>query len=186
MENDDFADMLAAVRAGDATGVEGLLRRYEPYIRRVVRLRLHDTQLVRLFDSMDICQSILAGFLVHATAGDFQFNSPEQLRNLLVRMALNKLATRARTLHHEAGNLPEDCDRLDPAPTPLEQLATADLARAISDQLTAEERALFHLHETEQLTWEEIARQHGGTPDALRIRLTRALARVRKQLSREV
>jgi RNA polymerase sigma-70 factor (ECF subfamily) len=185
MESEDFPQMVAALRAGDAAAAEALLRRYEAYIRRVVRMRLHDTNLVRLFDSMDICQSILASFLVHAADGDFRLGSPEDLRNLLVRMALNKLATRARALQREAGNLPDDWDEIDPSPTPLDRLVTADLAEAIRDRLTPEERALFDLHAVERLTWEEIARRHGGSADALRIRLARALARVRKDFPSE-
>src|SRR5262245_48777613 len=133
MESAVFARMVAALRRGDAAAVEALLKGYEPYIRRVVRMRLHDTNLVRLLDSMDVCQSILAGFLAHAAAGDFRLASPDDLRNLLVKMALNKLATRARGVQREAGNLPEGWDRADPAPTPLERLVTADLAGAIRD-----------------------------------------------------
>jgi RNA polymerase sigma-70 factor (ECF subfamily) len=185
MESEHFAQMVAALRLGDASAVQALLKGYEPYIRRVVRMRLHDTNLVRLFDSMDICQSILTSFLVHAADGDFRLGSPEDLRNLLVRMALNKLATRARALQREAGNLPDDWDEIDPSPTPLDRLVTADLAGAVRDRLTPEERALFDLHAVERLSWEEIARRHGGSADALRIRLTRAFARVRKELAPE-
>ena len=58
-------------------------------------------------------------------------------------------------------------------------------ARARLARLTPEERSLFHQHEVEGLSWEEIARRQGDSPDALRIRLTRALARVRKQLTPE-
>jgi RNA polymerase sigma-70 factor (ECF subfamily) len=134
---------------------------------------------------MDICQSILASFLRRAREGGFELGAPDGLRNLLVTMALNKLMTKARAAQREAGNLPEGWDAADPAPAPAERLAAADLARAALERLSEEDRSLFRLHEVDQLTWEEIARRRGSSPDALRIRLARALARVRHQLSPE-
>lgn len=185
MENEQFAELIAALRAGDEQAAEELLHRYEAYIRRVVRMRLHDSNLTRLFDSMDICQSILFSFLRHARAGEFELGGPEQLRNLLVTMALNKLMTKARTGRREAGNLPEGWDAADPAPAPAEHVATADLAAAVRERLSPAERDLFQQHDVEGRTWEEIARLRGERPDALRLRLTRALARVRGQLAKE-
>ena len=37
-EDNDFADFLLRIRAGDAVAAEELVRRYEPLIRRKVRL----------------------------------------------------------------------------------------------------------------------------------------------------
>src|SRR5262249_38455973 len=89
-EEPSFRDLIARVRAGDGQTVTELIRRYEPYLRAVLRVRLANTRLQRLLDSADICQSILHTFLVRATAGQFDLDTPEQLRQLLVTMALNK------------------------------------------------------------------------------------------------
>ena len=56
---EDFADLLARVRAGDPAATE-LVRRYEP----AVRANLVDPNLRRHFDSLDICQSVLGSFFV--------------------------------------------------------------------------------------------------------------------------
>ena len=72
------------------------MRRYEPTIRRVVRVRLVDTRLQRLFDSMDVCQSVFGSFFVHAALGDYELATPEQLLGLLVSMSRKKVIDKAR------------------------------------------------------------------------------------------
>src|SRR6516165_10385656 len=84
------------VRAGDGAAAEQLVRRYEPTIRRVVRVRLVDARLQRLFDSMDICQSVFGSFFVHAALGDYDLNTPEQLLGLLVSMSRKKVIDKSR------------------------------------------------------------------------------------------
>jgi RNA polymerase sigma-70 factor (ECF subfamily) len=64
-----FAEFIRRVRAGDESAAAELVRRYEPLIRREVRLHLEDQRLCRLFDSMDVCQSVLASFFVRAAVG---------------------------------------------------------------------------------------------------------------------
>jgi hypothetical protein len=63
-----IVDLVRRVRTGDAEASAELVRRYEPAIRITVRARLTDPGLRGLFDSMDICQSVLANFFMRATA----------------------------------------------------------------------------------------------------------------------
>src|SRR6266404_599838 len=95
-ETASFRDLLERVRASDQDAARELVQRYEPAIRRAVRFRLSDPRLGRLFDSMDICQSVLASFFVRAAGGQYDLQQPEQLLKLLVTMARNKLARQAR------------------------------------------------------------------------------------------
>src|SRR4051812_2155900 len=96
-----FAEFVARVRAGDARAAEELVRRYEPLIRREVRLHLEDRRLGRVFDSMDVCQSVLKSFFVRTAAGQFDLDDPTQLVRLLVTMTRNKLASEARRQHRQ-------------------------------------------------------------------------------------
>jgi len=59
-----FCDLVQRVRCGDGLAAEELVRAYEPEVRRAIRVRLTDARLRRLVDSVDICQSVLAGFFV--------------------------------------------------------------------------------------------------------------------------
>src|SRR4051812_44722199 len=94
-----YDDLIRRVRAWDQDAAADLIRRYEPAIRRVVRVRLADARLGNLLDSMDICQSVLKSFFVRAAAGQYDLETPEQLLKLLSTMARNKLTTQARGEH---------------------------------------------------------------------------------------
>ena len=100
-ENDDFQVLLRRVRAGDGQAAAELVRRYEPAIRRAARVRLVDTRLNRLLDSMDICQSVMASFFVRTALGQYELETPEQLLKLLATMTRNKLANQVKG--HGAG-----------------------------------------------------------------------------------
>src|SRR5919198_6288365 len=97
-EDDVLSSLISRVRAGDAAAAAELVRRYEPVIRSRIRvwLRMQDRRLRRVFDSMDVCQSVLASFFVRAAAGQYDLEEPRDLLKLLVKMARNKLAMRAR------------------------------------------------------------------------------------------
>src|SRR5262249_56000767 len=85
--------------AGGRGGGGGGVRRYEPAIRRAVRVRLAGARLGNLLDSMDICQSVLRSFFVRAASSQFDLETPEQVLKLLTAMARNKLASQARKQH---------------------------------------------------------------------------------------
>src|SRR5262245_59779395 len=77
-----FEELMRHVRAGDEEAAAELVRRYESKIRRVVRFNL-DSRLQRHFDSMDVCQSVLASFFVRAGLGQYELHTPGQVLNLL-------------------------------------------------------------------------------------------------------
>src|SRR5207245_9765603 len=109
-------------------------REYEPLSRREVRLHLEDRRLYRLFDSMDICQSVLASFFVRTAAGQYDLEQPGQLLKLLVTMTRNKLASAARTQHRQrrdsrrlAGDPSALANISDDSPSPSELVAGQEL-----------------------------------------------------------
>src|SRR5262245_21792209 len=96
VESATFTEFIRRIRAGDEQAAADLVREYEPLIRREVRLHLEDRRLCRLFDSMDVCQSVLASFFVRTAVGEYDLDQPDQLVRLLVTMTRNKLASAAR------------------------------------------------------------------------------------------
>ncbi len=189
-EESSFALLMRRVRAGDEAAAAELVRRYEPTIRRVARVRLADTRLRRLFDSMDVCQSVLGSFFVRAALGQFDLQTPEQLLNLLVTMSRRKVADAAR----EAGAARRDYRReqagveaaqaLDRGATPSQEVAGAELLVEFRRRLSADERLLAD-QRAAGLEWEQIAAQRGASPEALRKQLTRAIDRVAQELGLE-
>src|SRR5207248_6100556 len=95
-----FATLIHRVRSGDQDAAAELVRRYEPAIRRVVRVHLRDPRLRRVLDSTDVCQSVLATFFVRANLGEYELDTPESLLRLLASIARNKLTNQA--LKHQA------------------------------------------------------------------------------------
>src|SRR3954451_15530309 len=91
-----FAELMHRVRTGDAEAINALVRRYEPTIRRIARIRLLDSRLRRIFDSADICQSVFASFFVRAALGEYDVQDPDQLLRLLLSMSRKKLADHVR------------------------------------------------------------------------------------------
>ena len=77
-DENHFQELIQRVRAGDQAAAQELVTRYESKIRRVVRVKL-DTRLQRHFDSMDICQSVLASFFVRAALGQYEIKTPEEV-----------------------------------------------------------------------------------------------------------
>jgi RNA polymerase sigma-70 factor (ECF subfamily) len=183
-----FADFLRRIRAGDEQAAAELVRSYEAAVRLAVRMRLGDARLRRVLDSMDVCQSVLASFFVRAAAGQYDLERPDQLVRLLVSIARNKVAYHAR--RHRAGNrdLRRDAtldlaarELVGAEPSPSRVASGRELLDEVRRRLTPEELRVADLR-AEGREWAEIAATLGGTAEARRKQLARALDRVTSQL----
>jgi RNA polymerase sigma factor (sigma-70 family) len=187
-EENTFLDLIRRVRAGDGDAAAELVQRYEPAVRRAVRMQLRDPRLRRLLDSTDICQSVLASFFFRAASGQYDLDRPEQLSRLLFVMARNKLISQARKpqVVRRETRLPrrgalDDQVLLAPAPSPSQQAAWRDLLEQVHRRLSEEERRLVD-RRVQCQEWSEIAAELGGNPETLRKKLARALDRVARHL----
>jgi RNA polymerase sigma-70 factor (ECF subfamily) len=134
---------------------------------------------------MDVCQSVLASFFVRAASGNTRLRR-RAVALLLVGIA-HKVAFQARkeraecrdNRRVEAGVRQEDLAARDA--TPSRHAAAGELLREVHRRLTAEELELVELR-SQGLGWGEIARRLGGSAEALRKKLTRALNRVARAL----
>jgi RNA polymerase sigma-70 factor (ECF subfamily) len=189
-EEQSFRDLLRRVRAGDQEAASELVRRYEPEIRQSVRGPLAGLRLRHILDSMDICQAVLANFFVRAGEGQFELHHPEQLLRLFVTMARNRLRDEARRQRAErrdhrrqAVDLSQHClaGLFADEPTPSRIASTRDLFEEVSRRLDPDERELLE-QRAQGREWADLAEQHGAMPGALRKKLTRALARVVREL----
>jgi RNA polymerase sigma-70 factor (ECF subfamily) len=187
-QEEDFVEAIRRIRSGDEQAAAELVRKYEPLIRREVRLHLEDQRLRRLFDSMDVNQSVLASFFLRAAAGEYDLDSPEQLAALLVQMARNKLASAAKKQYRQRRDTRRtefDDDALQRAaaddPTPSEEIANLEVLEALRRQLTSDERQIASLR-ADGRSWDEIATALGGTAHARRMQLTRGVERAAREL----
>jgi RNA polymerase sigma factor (sigma-70 family) len=189
--DESFKDLIRRVRAGEEDAAVELVRRYEPEIRREVRLRLTDPALRRVVDSMDICQSVLGNFFARAALGQFDLGEPKQLLGLLVTMARNRLTdwtrrqhagrrdqSRELSLNGEALRGHELCSQ---DPTPSQLLVGKDLLEQVRVRMTDVERRIAERRITGS-DWTQIAAEMGGSPEAVRKRFERAVDRVAGEL----
>jgi hypothetical protein len=185
-----FAALLHRVRLGEQAAAAELVQHYEPVVRREIRLWLRQCRalaLTRVVDSTDICQSVLARFFVQASEDRLNIQNPEHLQNLLLIMA------RHRFLHHLRSNqavrrdirrakplLDSDLNELaEPSgrAAPGDMVVEQELLQMIRARLTPEERELADRRASGE-SWADVVAAMGGTPDARRIQLARAEARV--------
>jgi RNA polymerase sigma factor (sigma-70 family) len=178
-----FQDFLLRVRTGDESAALELVKRYEPAIRMEIRLRLGDPRLRRLLEPADISQSVLRSFFARAASGQFDLDSPERLLGLLLTMARNKVAYQARkqkalrrdkrrevSVHGEQIGLPAH------DPSPSRQLIGREMLTEIQSRLSEEERRMADLR-SEGCGWADIAEEMGGSAQARRKQLARAVNR---------
>ena len=186
-EENAFQDLIREIRAGNEAAAAELVRLYEPAIRRAARIRLADSRLRRLFDSMDISQSVFASFFVRAALGDFEIGGADDLLKLLARMVRNKVSNQvdrqqaARRDYRRVGALEEGTAVPDGTPSPSRVLAARELLGEARRLLTPEELRLLEWRQQGR-EWSEIAAELGGSPEALRKQLSRATDRVAAQL----
>jgi RNA polymerase sigma factor (sigma-70 family) len=177
-------EFFAKIQGGDEKVVEAMLQEMDPFLRRVIRMRLLDGRLRRAADTTDILQSLLKDFLRQPAAGEPAKSSSGALCAYLAAAVRHKVQTRLRKERRHVGSLPEDWEPASPEPDVANRVEDQDLAAAIRGRLDESARLLFDL-KAEGLTWQEIAEKTGSRADALRMRLNRAVAAVLTDLGDE-
>jgi RNA polymerase sigma-70 factor (ECF subfamily) len=148
-----------------------------------------DPKLRRILEPADLCQSILKSFFIRAASGQFDLDTPEKLLALLRTMARNKVASQVRKQQALRRDMRRDVSlnasaskpvaSADPSPSRLAM--GRELIDALRVRLSVEERRIADLR-SEGHDWAEIARQLGGTAQARRKQLSRAIDRVAEEL----
>jgi RNA polymerase sigma factor (sigma-70 family) len=187
-EENAFRALLARVQTGDQQAATELVRQYEPALRRVVRLSLRDRRLRRLFDSSDVCQGVLLHFFVYFKTAPHAFSAPDQVLKLLATMARNHLVNQAlyqqalrRDHRRVLAECVEKCDVVARGSSPSQHVAAEEMLQKVRRMLAPEEWHLLELRRQGN-DWAAIARAVGGSAEALRKQLARAVARVARVL----
>jgi RNA polymerase sigma factor (sigma-70 family) len=181
-------ELLQRVRAGDEAAATEFFRTYEPHVRRVVRARMRVARLRRVSDSSDLCQVVLASFLVRAAVGQYEISDSDEMRKLLARIATNKVADVARKPEFRkpvqplAGAGVEGVEPVAPGSGPASHLAWSELMQKAHELLTDSERRIADLRKQGR-SWNEIAKELGQNPDAVRKQLDRTMRRICEELS---
>jgi RNA polymerase sigma factor (sigma-70 family) len=185
----EFQAFIERIRKGDSSAAEELVRLYEPIVRRQIRMQMVDSRLSRLYDSVDFSQAVMASFFLRGS--EFELQEPKDLVRLLVTMARNKLASSARrVLAQKRDGQRRDVDApllnqvADGSDTPSRIVSMLELIAEAKKKLTPEEQQLVDLR-SDGKSWDEIAAELGGTAQARRMQLARAMERVTESLGIE-
>ena len=184
----DFSSLIDRIRAGDSDAATQLVAEYESAVRVAVRARLFDPGMRRQFDSMDICQSVLASFFVRVAAGQYDLQRPAQLVALLTKMAQNKLAWHVRhnlrqrrdvrRSESPEANVQIFCSN---EPDPVRQMQSKELLEATWQRMDAQLRQMATRRVAGQ-TWEQVATAMGGTVAARKKQFHRGIGEIARAL----
>ena len=175
-----FTELIERVRSGDEQAATQLVQEFEPVVRRELRFRLRDSRARRELDSMDISQSVLTNFFVRVATCQYDLKERSDLVKLLITMTRNKVAEELRSQHRQRRDSRrtvlgvEGMPLASPDPTPSRVLAAKEILQLVRQSLSGEERRLVDLRCQGQ-SWEEIADSIGGSPDARRKQMARAI-----------
>jgi len=192
LETAQFTQLIRRVRSGDQDAAVALVRQFEPFIHREIRLRLEDQQLRQAYDTVDVSQSVLGSFFVRAAVGEFDVGSPDQLLRLLMTITRRKVAALARRERRQKRDRRRQVDNQQEIlatvpgrePTPSAIASSAELIERAKSLLSDEVRAIVELRGAD-CSWQQVAERMGGTSQGRRVQLMRAMKRVMQQLGFE-
>jgi RNA polymerase sigma-70 factor (ECF subfamily) len=182
----DFDTLVTRARDGDSNAMTELVRRYEPEVRTVARLRLGPALRPHL-DTMDLVQSVHRSLLIGLRDKRFAFNGPQDLIALAVTMVRRKAARHWQRLQRQVrpdggdsnANLPAMLMELAaPDPEPGRTVAIKDTVEQLCRSLDALEVQLIEMGMQGYKT-AEIARRLNLNADVLRVKLSRLRIRLR-------
>jgi RNA polymerase sigma factor (sigma-70 family) len=176
-------ELLRRIRAGDEEAAAEFFRMYEPHVRRVVRARLRIAGMRRVSDSSDLCQVVLASFLVGSAVGRYDIADTDAMKKLLARIAANRVIDLVRKPEFRrpvvsvGGSGAEGVQAVARGSSPASQIALQELIQKADQLLSDSERPIAELRK-EGLGWEEIGQRLGKSADAVRKSLDRAARRI--------
>jgi RNA polymerase sigma factor (sigma-70 family) len=187
----DFPGLIARVQRQDQDAATALVKLLWPALHAGVRHRLNRWGFAQVLDPEDICQGVFAEFFERVRQGKVALDAPASAARFLNAIARNrildeirKVLTARRGGANRAATNADVC--LDAVPsnsgTPSAAVSSDELIRLVYERLAPDERVLA-VRRSQGDDWQQIADQLGGTPEAMRKKLTRAFERVLEDLN---
>jgi len=166
----DEALMTRYVRENDRAAFKALYKRYVSRLHSFFMRSVGDPDIAR-----DLVQQTFMHF--HRARNDFRLDAP--VRPWLYTIAINV----RREIHRKRRRKPETQfdPETHPIPTTTPDVTTASerLVRRSLDALPEAQRTVLLLHWYEGYSYKEIAEMLGSTPGAVKVRASRAYAKLR-------
>jgi RNA polymerase sigma-70 factor (ECF subfamily) len=120
--------LLQRLKAGDSAAAGEIFRKYEPYLRMVVRRQLSPSLRAK-FDSLDVVQSVWVHLLRGFRSSGWHFKNTAHLQAFLVQLTRHRFIDRLRR-HRRMLEYERPLGRLapvDPTATAVDQTNATDL-----------------------------------------------------------
>jgi RNA polymerase sigma factor (sigma-70 family) len=162
MSVESIDTLLQKLTSGDADAAEQVFRKYEPYLRIIVRRRL-SPQMRAKFDSIDIVQSVWLHLLTSFQKAGFCFADVDHLRAFLVQLTRHRLIDRLRR-HRLAIERerplegPVEDTALGTSPQPIDIVQTDELWEQLLELCPPAHVEILHMKRDGNLTGEVAAR----------------------------
>jgi RNA polymerase sigma-70 factor (ECF subfamily) len=177
-------EIVARVLAGETALFELIMRRHNQRLYRTIRAILRDEA-----QTEDVVQEAYVRAYAHLD----QFAGRASFSTWLIRIAVHEGMARLRSgkrFEEEKGSAEREGDRMDrlasPLPSPEQQASASEiktLLEALIDRLPDGNREVFMMRDVEGMTTTETADALGVTEENVKVRLHRARAALRSQLS---
>jgi RNA polymerase sigma-70 factor (ECF subfamily) len=182
-------EIVRRVLAGDSALFEILMRRHNQKVYRAVRAVLNEET-----EAEDVMQQAYLNAFTHL----HQFEERSQISTWLIRISLNEAFRRRRKMRlpESMAHLPSDSDRgefmdalISPHADPERQAYAQELRRVLEsavDTLPETYRTVFMLRDVEGLSTSEAAAGLGLGDEAVKTRLHRARAMIRRAVTARI
>ncbi len=179
-------DVIRRIKSGDAGARDELLRRFLPLLRRWAHGRL-PRHVRDLNDTDDLVQVTLVKAL--SRLGDFDSGGPGAFLAYLRMALLNHVRDEIRRHRRRPEHGQIDAELSDAeAPALIDQLVGTDRVRAYEQALAGlpkRQQGLIVMRVEFGMSYPEIAAEVGGTADAARIMVARAMVQLSRNLATE-
>jgi RNA polymerase sigma factor (sigma-70 family) len=179
-------DVIRRIKSGDAGARGELLRRFLPLLRRWAHGRL-PRHVRDLNDTDDLVQVTLVKAL--SRLDDFDSGGPGAFLAYLRMALLNHVRDEIRRHRRRPEHAEIDAELSDgDAPALIDQLVGSDRVRAYEQalaRLPKRQQGLIVMRVEFGMSYPEIAAEVGGTPDAVRIMVARAMVQLSRNLATE-
>ena len=177
-ESEEFADLLADLRAGDELAAGKIVEEYTDALVAVARRQIGG-KLARRVDPEDIIQSTYRSLFVRVQKGEYELGSGRELWKLLVTMTLNKVrrkakyhGTQRRDVNLDQSVANDDngsyVDRSPSGgPTPADAAALVDELQSVLAELKPRDRQVIELR-LQGCSTAEIAAETGRSERSIR------------------
>jgi RNA polymerase sigma factor (sigma-70 family) len=182
--------LLAAIQTGDERAVGLFVARYEPMIRRVLRVTGVIRWLQSQLESQDLVQSVFIQAVAAIRYDSLRFRDEAALEGFLRTVGRNRLPDHVRRLKAARRNRqrtiagsPEALSQLaDASPSPSQIAEVREEAARVAGCTTPSELKVLR-DRAEGADWKQLAEERQTTPDALRKRIERIRQRIRDALA---